>query len=262
MEGKYYWRVRAINSKSVAGPWSAVRYFTVDTAAPPVPVLKTPLDNASSVGVPTFSWNASVGAKWYKLGYTAGDCASLDPGTFPALTTTSYKPVTQEVGDLHWCVKAGDVAGNWSDWSGSRTVTINPTVPVAPALILPITGAFTNSSTPTLKWKAVAYGANYQVQVSAVSTFLSTVEDNTGPAQEFNAFTIPLGQGKYYWRVRAINSKSVAGPWSAVRYFTVDTIAPAVPGMLIPRRWIDREHNRTKTDHIPGDWGQVLPVPS
>ena len=109
------------------GPWSSAWNFTVDKAAPPVPVLKTRLDNAPSIGTPTFSWNASVGAKYYKLGYTLGNCAGLDKNTFPTLTTTSYKPAMQEVGDLHWCVRAGDAAGNWSDWSGPRTVHIDPT---------------------------------------------------------------------------------------------------------------------------------------
>jgi hypothetical protein len=235
LEGKYYWRVRARNSDNVAGPWSSVWNFTVDTQKPPVPMLKSPADNAPSKGTPTFSWIASTGAKWYKLGYTAGDCASLDKDTFPALTTTSYKPLTQEVGDLHWCVMAGDLAGNWSAWSGARTVHINPLVPAAPALIQPATAGFTNNTMPLLKWKSVAYGDKYQVQVSMASTFLSTVEDYSGPVQEFNTYTNPLVGGvKYFWRVRAYNSINNPGPWSPVWNFTVDTLPPAAPGMLTP----------------------------
>ncbi len=235
VEGKYYWRVRAKNSDVAPGPWSAAWNFTVDKHEPPVPVLKTPADNAPSNGTPTFSWNASVGAKWYKLGYTLEDCASLDKDTLPTLTTTSYKPLTQVEGDLHWCVMAGDAAGNWSAWSDARTVHINPLVPVAPALVLPATAGFTNNTMPLLKWKSVAYGDKYQVQVSLVSTFLTTVENYSGPVQGFNTYTNPLVGGvKYYWRVRAYNSENKPGPWSLVWNFTVDTLPPAAPGMLTP----------------------------
>jgi large repetitive protein len=233
-EGKYYWRVRAKNSDDAAGPWSSAWNFTVDRLAPPIPVLKTPLDGAPSIGTPTFSWNASVGAKYYRLGYTTGNCADLVEDTLPKLTTTSYKPAMQEVGDLHWCVRAGDAAGNWSDWSGARTAHIDPMVPTAPALVLPATAGYTNSSTPTLKWKAVAYGDKYQVQVSSSSTFLTTVEDYSGPGTEFSTYTTSLVVVKYYWRVRAYNINNKPGSWSPVWNFTVDTNPPAAPGMLTP----------------------------
>ena len=111
-DGKYFWRVRAKNADSYPGIWSAVRYFTVDTAAPPAPVLKSPIDNYFAIGTPPFSWNASAGAKWYKLGVTTGgDCSLSDPDAFPLLMSTSYTPPTLEPGEWKWCVKAGDASG-------------------------------------------------------------------------------------------------------------------------------------------------------
>jgi hypothetical protein len=46
-----------------------------------------------------------------------------------------------------------------------------------------------------------------------------------------------LSDVKYYWRVRAYNNASPtaqAGPWSAVRNLTIDTLAPAMPVLKTP----------------------------
>jgi hypothetical protein len=127
-DGKYYWHVRAQNVINVYGPWSSYRYFTIDTVAPPSPVLSGPVDGSSPVGTPTFSWKASATASRYQFEYNSTD----DPNTYlyksGDLTTLSYKPPTIEatnpLSPIYWFVRAKDAAENWSPWSGSFTVTI------------------------------------------------------------------------------------------------------------------------------------------
>jgi hypothetical protein len=105
-------------------------------------------------------------------------------------------------------------------------VTVTPKPPKRPKLVAPAKKSYTNDVTPVLSWEAVTDGDTYQVQVdddrrfrSPEETVVSVLEHMTGG----------LADGKYYWRVRAINSVGVPGPWSAKWFFTVDTIPPDTP---------------------------------
>jgi len=83
-DGKYSWRVRALNSDDAPGPWSTKRTFTVDTMAPPAPVLIAPLDGASSTNTKlALSWGAVSGAARTSSRSTARDLPLpvIDVGT-------------------------------------------------------------------------------------------------------------------------------------------------------------------------------------
>ncbi len=232
-DGKYYWRVKAINSYAVESPWSTVRNFTVDSSAPIAPILKLPLDLASVLGTPTYSWNTSVGAVKYQFGYDAVGCTN-PANKSTELALTSYKPATQPVGAWYWCVRARDLAGNWSSWT-ERTVTVNPTIPTAPVLSTPTNGLLTRMSTPQFNWNSAVYGNTYQIQISLSSTFAPVEKDVVGGAGvlSYTPDTI-LPDGKLYWRVKAINSSSGESPWSAARYIIIDTNAPSAPSLKLP----------------------------
>jgi hypothetical protein len=150
------------------------------------------------------------------------------------MNVLSYKPPTQPKGTWKWCVQAKDAAGNASPWN-QRSVTVNPAVPIAPVLAGPGNGLLTNNPKPVFSWGSVPYGEKYEIQVSLNSTFMMTEKDVTGGVGVLNYTPdSDLSEGKHYWRVRVINGMSVAGPWSAARYFTVDTTPPAVPGLSLP----------------------------
>jgi hypothetical protein len=235
--GIYYWRVRAVNT-GVLGTWAASRTFTVDLTPPVAPALSLPADNAIVVGTPAFSWAAAATATKYQFEY------DTDPGfisTIPPryasleLTTTSHTPTTAMTvpGIYYWHVRAQDPAGNWSVWSAYRKVTANPPTPVAPVLTLPANALVTNDTTPDFTWASVANGTTYEIQISTVSTFASTVQaPAASPALAYTATV--LGDGVYYWRVRALNAALVAGPWAASRSFTIDTTPPASPALSAP----------------------------
>ncbi len=234
--GKYYWRVRAWNSNNVPGPWSTPRYFTVDHEAPAVPVLSLPLNGARTVGTPTFSWKAVTGATRYQFMYSLSD-ADGDPYVYQSgeLTTTTHKPPTMALmTDYYWFVRAKDAAGNWSNWSAPFNVMVVPPAPPAVTLDSPASGYLTNDNTPVLYWKSTLYARDYELQVDDSYTFSSPVLDQQLISGLSKTLTTPLADGKYYWRVRAENDNATYGPWSAYRYFTIDTTAPASPALVSP----------------------------
>ncbi len=238
-DGKWYWRVRGLNSANTPGPWSSSRYFTVDTTPPPIPVLSAPANGSSPVGTPTFSWKASSTATYYQFEYNTAS----NPGAFVYqsgdLSTTSLKPplmaATNPPTVFYWFVRAEDAAGNWSGWSSPFTVTIQPPTPAAPALDTPATGLMTNIIAPELKWKSVSYGTTFELQIDNNSSFkpLPLTEDYLA-ISSLSYTTDALPEGKYYWRVRAQNVNGVAGAWSSSRYFTVDITPPLKPVLSAP----------------------------
>lgn len=123
-DGLYYWRVRAYNIGNQSGAWSSPRRFTVDTTAPPVPVLVSPVNASSSKGTPTFRWQ-SASAVLYEFQYD-NDANCLSPNYTVTTRSNFRKPPAMQKGTYYWCVRAKDSAGNWSNWSTPSTITIGP----------------------------------------------------------------------------------------------------------------------------------------
>jgi len=232
-DGLHYWRVRTVNHRGETGAWTAVRAFTVDTTPPAAPVLSAPADTAWVRGTPAFTWLVPATARAYIYEYA--DTADFGSPVYTSgeLLTARIVPPTIALGTYYWHVKARDAAGNWSDFSPARSVNIIDPLPATPVLSLPATNSYTNNVTPNVVWNTAAYAVEYQVQVSKTSTFASLVYDQSGIV-DTNTDVATSGDGTHYWRVRAINSSGETGSWSAVRTFILDTISPAIPGMLVP----------------------------
>lgn len=120
----YQWRVRA-ESDSAQSKWSSVSTFTLDTKAPPKPSLNAPANNETVSSPVNLSWNASTGAKKYRLYIYKSNSASFGT-TFPlTLTATSYVLTTGDyAGALSWKLVAIDEAGNESAESDIRVFTV------------------------------------------------------------------------------------------------------------------------------------------
>lgn len=232
-DGVYYWRVRGfnLNTPSDPGPYSSIRTLTIDTNPPVVPTLLLPAPNASVAGAPTFSWNKPAGATQFQL--QINDGGEFDSGV---ISTTSLKPAGSfsGLGSFTWRVRVRDAAGNWSDWSSPRGITITLPLPAAPTLGLPSNNFATNQADPVFTWTAVPYGSYYEIWIDSQANFAGTHESqNVGSPGELS-FQPTLAPGKYYWRVRALNTNNQFGAWSAAFAVTIDLTPPAAPVIVKP----------------------------
>lgn len=118
-EGSYSWRVRAGN-QSMWGLWSEAYTFTIDTTRPLSPILIAPLHNCTlSLPRPNFLWHQISDAVQYNiLIYSLYDTI-----TNQTITDTNFTPPqTIPNGICFWKVRCQDLAGNWSDYSQTRTL--------------------------------------------------------------------------------------------------------------------------------------------
>jgi hypothetical protein len=238
-DGKYYWRVRGINEYGRAGDWGPSFAFTVDTTPPAVPVLSSPANGFSGRGAPKHVWTKPSSTTLFEFQYdeTGGDFStpSFESGE---ITVYSYTPLIDpsHLGSFDWRVRGRDAAGNWSEWSAVRTVTILMGLPSKPTLTLPAINTVTNDTTPDFEWTDVPpWGDHYTVQISNLSNFsVLLVNEELGAGITTFTAPIPLADGKYYWRVIPENANGEAGAISSVFAFTVDTTPPASPLQLLP----------------------------
>lgn len=220
----YYWRVRAEGSGYDPSEWS-VFSDTVTTE----PALDTP-DNLSISDVSgkkfSISWDpvlvdGTVVYEW-QVSEDSDFSNTTSSGNVEG-TSVIVTNLDSGVG-YYWRVRAtasGYENSDWADW-GSEVVTLYLEPPEA----FDPTGV--TDFVFTASWSSVQYATQYQLQVSLISNFSSTVTDRllTGNSRE----VVGLSQDTtYYYRVRALADPTEfdASDWSNT--VSVDTLAEIGP---------------------------------
>jgi hypothetical protein len=131
-DAKYIWKIKALNSSTATETNYSIRNILLDTQAPNIPSLSTPVADATeslSTAV-VFVWDngadsgeiQSPVSSVLELATDIGFTTLLQAYT---IDTNSQSYTFSTAGDYYWRVKSTDQAGNESTYTTSRKLTIN-----------------------------------------------------------------------------------------------------------------------------------------
>ena len=233
---RLFWRVRAVNSAGVAGPFSATRRFTAQAAAtPPPPTTTASLSTVSVSPTSIVGGNTAQGTVTLTSGAPSGGAVvSLSSANPSVVTVPASVTVVAGASSVNFAVTASSVTANtsvvitatYAGVSRTTTLTVTPastsTGPLAaPSLISPAADArFSPGTSITFDWTDVSGAASYTIQIDDSDTFSTPLVVNVDTtASQFTTSTLPTT--RMWWRVRANSSSGTPGSWSAARRFEV-----------------------------------------
>lgn len=208
---------------------------TSEPQQPDTPSLLNPADNSTDLSVsPLFEWS-DVSADTYRLQVSESSDFTNTVSDIENLSGTSSQVDNLNYGSSYfWRVKAvlNGVEGEWSSTNEFSTRSEPVSIPGQPQLLSPESGAAGISRSPSLSWSQVADAASYRVQVSAVQTFDTVINDLSGIGGTGVNISGLDFETEYFWRVQAVNEAG-AGGWSATWSFSTVDEPLAVPGVPV-----------------------------
>ena len=180
--------------------------FTTVPAIADIPTLSAPLDLSTDVALnETLSWNAADGADTYSLEIATDNTFTNVVDTQTGLTGTTATPANLANNTTYyWRVSAVNAGG--SSTSEIWSFTTVPAIADVPTLSAPLDLSTDVALNETLSWSAANGADSYQVQVSELSDFSTTVLDQNGITGT-TATLSGLSNGiTYYWRVLSHNA--------------------------------------------------------
>ena len=238
--GRYFWRVQAIDNNFVQGAWSATQSFTVSGAAPgalAAPVLGPPKGYSTFHPLEnmTFNWSVVPGAATYLLQFaTDSSFPVATRGQFDNLPTPTDSFATPDQGNYFARALAVSANGALSQPSNVITFSVfysNP-LPPPPSPLSPANGA-TLTLPVILNWSDVLnpQPSGYEVQIAKDSGF-ANVEEDDPQLNEPTRTVLSLTPGTKFWRVRSTQGDAspttgAVTAWSTPGSFTMPAAPPA-----------------------------------
>jgi hypothetical protein len=297
-DGRYYWRVRALNSAGV-GPWSTPREIRIDRTPPPPVTLIQPASASTVVNNarPTFSWLAAPGAVRYRLmvsylpdlsipvpGYEDRIVVGLSFTGSGLLGHPQYTAPLQ--GDFFWAVYPIDAAGNVGTGTIRDSRVDLRRVPAADALLLSSPAGML----PRLEWVPVVGATTYHLELANNIFFdqphVHTISTNVYTLNRFDVAALYPGMGDtltpgavVFWRVTLpghgqgyMASRAffvVSGPLSAPQitaprdgqlFNTAPSFELASPLLSLNSNRIDVEIQVSTKSHFPPQETLITPA--
>ncbi|MEO0234617.1 MAG: T9SS type A sorting domain-containing protein [candidate division WOR-3 bacterium] len=219
----------------------------LDTIPPSAFNLISPSGNITD-NTPTYTWNKSYDTnfKEYRL-YVNGSLKSTTTDT----TYTEPTPISD--GQYIWYVTAVDSAGNVRQSSQVDTFILDVTKPPIPILVSPGNNSISSTNTIHFTWRSVVdnysgikrYELMYDEDSLFGSPVIQSVTDTT--------YTAVLSEGRYYWKVRAVDNFDNVGDWSLRWSFEYDGTAPVAPVLISPKWGVEVEDSL-----VLFDWGVLV----
>ncbi len=209
----YYWHVKAQNANS-SSEWSDTWTFTT----PARTTLSSPEDGTQLTTLSQyFYWNTLNGTSTYE--YQLDTVPTFDsPAAFSGTRSSSYSYVSLSnlffESTIYWrvrCINSVDT----SDWSDVWTVnTVGQMTLNSPADGTAITGV-----SQSISWNSYSGATRYEYQYDTTATFTSPIVYSSTTTSTSTSISNLAYDARYYWHVRAINSRDTSA-WSDVWSFT------------------------------------------
>jgi hypothetical protein len=236
--GVYYWRVRAVSSKTGSGSWSSPRKLSKSWTT--APQLVEPTSGTASQPL-VFKWSSVPYAVKYQL------TVATDPNFANQVLGTKTNPVTTEGTvytpsvpfdpgvSYYWRVTPIDAEGHKG--APSQAASFGYTWASETATEVKDLNADPRVFDPLFSWAPVPGAVRYEVEVNSAEGFPpgskwccsgTTIGTSLAP-------TKTLANNRYYWRVRALDTKGNAGVWNEGSSFTkaFDGVTPSIPGLTM-----------------------------
>jgi len=232
-DGTYYWRVRAINAKEEAGPWSSTRTLRKSWSTAPA-LLGPPTD--APISYPTvplvLRWSPVEGA--FKYLVSIGTDPTLASAKPVETSGTVFSPTgSLAPGRYYWAVQPEDADKHKGAMSAVGSFIWS--WPTTTATRINDLNDDTRVFDPQFSWDPVPGAARYEVEVNSAVSFplgskwcCSDLTTGTSLSP-----TDVLANNRYYWRVRAFDSDGNAGEWNYGPSFdkTFDAVVPSIPNL-------------------------------
>jgi hypothetical protein len=228
----YFWRVQGRSADGISiSPQSPIWRFTTITDKPASPVLVSPV-NGSGVGPGNFalSWGPVLLAERYHLQIAADPQFAALVVNDSTLADTMYIPSSLGPHTQYWWrVQGNNAAGNGPYASAWSFVTLIGT----PALLAPPDSAIDLTAPVALHWQSTTGATGYHVQVATDSLFTMCIVNDSSVALPAADLTILDAFTKYFWRVRARDTRG-GGAFSSAKWFVTQIIPPRSPMQTAP----------------------------
>jgi hypothetical protein len=205
------------------------------------PVLQTPADAArtnSTAFTATFSDPDAGDTGTVSFQVCSDASCSTVVANGPSTSTpngspASWTPALLPDGSYFWRAQATDAAGGVSNWTATRSFTLDRTAPSLPALQSPATGVLVKAP-PALGASLSDADAGdtgaltFQVCNDAACSTVVASGTASGSANGATLSWTPTGLADrtYYWRAQAADAAGNQSGWAATRTFTLDSTAP------------------------------------
>jgi fibronectin type 3 domain-containing protein len=201
---------------------------------PSAPSLASPANGATGQATNVVvSWSASSGATSYRLVVSTDQNFGTNVFDQSGLTGTSQAMSGLLSGTTYyWKVNAANTSGAGL-FSSARNFTTIVAAPGTPTLSAPADGATAVAVSTTLSWNSSTGATTYRLQVSASSSFSTTILDDSTLTGTSRAVSGLSNNTAYFWRVSAKNAGG-SSAFSTARSFTTIVGVAGAPALSSP----------------------------
>lgn len=232
-DGSHSFELRAVDKHGNEGVSSSLT-FLVDTTAPPKTWPLSPVSwSCTDDTTPSFEWGgvSDPSGVSYRLQVDndtdfSSPCVNMHGARNAEYTLTEHLALAD--GEYYWRVCAVDGVGREGEWAAVWYFTVNTGPPPRTWLVSPANGSETDDTTPSFDWGSVCApsGVTYWLQIAYDYAFSSVVLEETGLTVSEYTLTEDeaLANGKYYWRVCAVDGLARQGDWTPGRSVTINAL--------------------------------------